>query len=107
MSLLIKLGRSVSPRTAIQCQQYRCFSKPADSGEVRIRGILQDKFPLAEQIEVEDISGGCGSMYHIHIESKEFAGIRKVKQHMMVNAALKQEIQSMHGLRINTAVPEE
>lgn len=54
-----------------------------------------------------DISGGCGAMYEIHIESDEFRGKRTVQQHQLVNQALKEEIQGMHGLRIFTEVPRK
>ena len=64
--------------------------------------ILKEKFPLATDIAVVDISGGCGSMYEIYVESPEFKGMRLVKQHKMVNEALKGEIREMHGLRIST-----
>nr|XP_054749632.1 bolA-like protein 3 [Lytechinus pictus] len=57
----------------------------ATEGEGRIKTVLQDKFPTATSIEVEDISGGCGAMYQIHVESDVFKGKRTVQQHMMVN----------------------
>uniref|UniRef100_A0A3B5LUU2 BolA-like protein 3 n=1 Tax=Xiphophorus couchianus TaxID=32473 RepID=A0A3B5LUU2_9TELE len=75
-------------------------------GEERIATILKDKFPLASKLKVTDISGGCGAMYEIHIESSEFKGKRTVQQHQLVNQALKEEIQSMHGLRIFTNIPK-
>uniref|UniRef100_A0AAY4E563 BolA-like protein 3 n=1 Tax=Denticeps clupeoides TaxID=299321 RepID=A0AAY4E563_9TELE len=74
-------------------------------GEVRIAKVLKEKFPLASSLKVVDISGGCGSMYEIHIESKEFKGKRTVQQHQLVNQALQEEIQAMHGLRIFTTIP--
>eukprot|EP00062_Callorhinchus_milii_P023075 gi/632981544/ref/XP_007907652.1/ PREDICTED: bolA-like protein 3 [Callorhinchus milii] len=76
------------------------------SSELRITGILKQRFPQASTIKVVDISGGCGAMYEIHIESKEFVGKRMVQQHQMVNEVLKQEIQEMHGIRIFTTVPK-
>ncbi|XP_072136056.1 bolA-like protein 3 isoform X1 [Mobula birostris] len=76
------------------------------SGEVRIRNVLKERFPQASLVKVVDISGGCGAMYEVHIESVEFKGKRLVQQHQMINQALKDEIQSMHGLRIFTAVPK-
>ncbi|XP_041647421.1 bolA-like protein 3 [Cheilinus undulatus] len=82
----------------------RCLSSQTD-GEVRIAAILKEKFPLASSLKVVDISGGCGAMYEIHIESSEFKGKRTVQQHQLVNQALKDEIQGMHGLRIFTGVP--
>lgn len=83
----------------------RCLATQTD-GEVRIAAILKEKFPLASSLKVVDISGGCGAMYEVHIESSEFKGKRTVQQHQLVNQALKEEIQGMHGLRIFTGVPE-
>ncbi|KAK2854027.1 hypothetical protein Q5P01_006688 [Channa striata] len=62
----------------------RCLSTQTD-GEVRIAKILKDKFPAASSLRVVDISGGCGAMYEIHIESSEFEGKRTVQQHQLVN----------------------
>uniref|UniRef100_H3CVD8 BolA-like protein 3 n=2 Tax=Tetraodon nigroviridis TaxID=99883 RepID=H3CVD8_TETNG len=84
----------------------RCMSTQTD-GEVRITKILKEKFPLAASLKVVDISGGCGAMYEVHIESMEFKGKRTIQQHQLVNQALKEEIQGMHGLRIFTNVPEK
>ncbi|KAI4891423.1 hypothetical protein NFI96_026961 [Prochilodus magdalenae] len=62
----------------------RSFSTKTD-GEVRIAKLLKEKFPLASSLKVVDISGGCGAMYEIHIESDEFRGKRTVQQHQLVN----------------------
>ena len=35
----------------------------------------------ATHVEVEDISGGCGSMYRVMVVSPEFEGLALVKQH--------------------------
>ena len=69
--------------------------------------ILRQSFPKATDIAVVDISGGCGSMYEVYVESCEFKGMRLVKQHQMVTQALKKEIPDMHGLRIATAMSNE
>lgn len=61
----------------------------------------------ATNIQVNDVSGGCGAMYEILIESTEFKGKPIVKQHMMVTQSLKAEIKDMHGVRIHTQVPED
>nr|XP_056716085.1 bolA-like protein 3 [Euleptes europaea] len=76
------------------------------NGEARVAQILKEKFPQAAAIKVVDISGGCGAMYEIHIESEEFKEKRTVQQHQMVNQALNEEIKAMHGLRIFTSVPK-
>jgi len=46
-------------------------------------------------------------MYEIFVESEEFRGKRQVQQHRLVNQALADEVKTMHGLRIFTAVPGE
>ncbi|XP_076990714.1 bolA-like protein 3 isoform X2 [Tamandua tetradactyla] len=75
-------------------------------GELKVTRILKEKFPRATAVKVTDISGGCGAMYEIKIESEEFKEKRTVQQHQMVNQALKEEIKGMHGLRIFTSVPK-
>uniref|UniRef100_A0A3Q2XBV1 BolA-like protein 3 n=1 Tax=Hippocampus comes TaxID=109280 RepID=A0A3Q2XBV1_HIPCM len=93
-------------RTAIHGQALRCLSTQTE-GEIRIANVLKEKFPLASSLKVVDISGGCGAMYEVHIESSEFSGKRTVQQHQLVNQALKDEIQEMHGLRIFTDIPKQ
>ncbi|KAM8794541.1 bolA-like protein 3 [Eudromia elegans] len=75
-------------------------------GEARVARVLRQSFPRASAIRVVDISGGCGAMYEIHIESEEFREKRTVQQHQMVNQALSEEIKAMHGLRIFTSTPK-
>ncbi|XP_063238830.1 bolA-like protein 3 [Bacillus rossius redtenbacheri] len=75
------------------------------NAEIKVRKILKQKFPTAKVIEVTDISGGCGAMFEIMVEAQEFKGLKTVKQHRLVNEALKEEIKDMHGLRIHTSVP--
>ncbi|KAG7327291.1 hypothetical protein KOW79_008897 [Hemibagrus wyckioides] len=91
----------------LSCRQtQRSFSTNTE-GEIRITKILKEKFPQASSLKVVDISGGCGAMYEIHIESDDFRGKRVVQQHQLVNQALKEEIKGMHGLRIFTDVPKQ
>jgi len=49
----------------------------------KIKAELQ---PVA--LEVQDISGGCGSMYALDITSPRFKGLPVVKQHKLVNQVL-------------------
>ncbi|XP_061024629.1 bolA-like protein 3 [Eubalaena glacialis] len=88
----------------LHCAQ-RMFASQTE-GELKVTQILKEKFPRATAIKVTDISGGCGAMYEIQIESEEFKEKRTVQQHQMVNQALKEEIKGMHGLRIFTSVPK-
>ncbi|XP_054978016.1 bolA-like protein 3 isoform X2 [Sorex araneus] len=83
----------------------RLFASQTE-GELKVTRVLQEKFPRATAIKVTDISGGCGAMYEIQIESEDFKAKKIVQQHQMVNQALKEEIKGMHGLRIFTSVPK-
>ncbi|KAF7211915.1 bolA-like protein 3 [Nothobranchius furzeri] len=109
ISIMLAFKR-ISSSTIISALRYnrmqRCLSTQTD-GEVRIAEVLKEKFPLASKLKVVDISGGCGAMYEIHVESSEFKGKRTVQQHQLVNQALKDEIQGMHGLRIFTDIPKQ
>ncbi|XP_049640407.1 bolA-like protein 3 isoform X1 [Suncus etruscus] len=88
----------------LHCAQ-RLFASETE-GELKVTQILKEKFPRATSIQVTDISGGCGAMYEIQIESEDFKAKKIVQQHQMVNQALKEEIKGMHGLRIFTSVPK-
>ncbi|XP_053675972.1 bolA-like protein 3 [Anopheles nili] len=81
-------------------------SQTMKNSETTLRKTLEAKFPQAKSIVVNDISGGCGSMYEIYVETKEFKGLSTVKQHRLITETLKSEIKDMHGLRIHTSITE-
>ncbi|KAK6008804.1 hypothetical protein QM012_000707 [Aureobasidium pullulans] len=54
------------------------------------------------KLEVQDVSGGCGSMYALDIVSAKFKGLSVIKQHRLVNAVLKDEIKGWHGVQLKT-----
>lgn len=63
---------------------------------------------LAERLQptsvaVKDVSGGCGSMFAITVVSPRFSGLPMVRQHKLVNEALKDEIPKWHGLQLQTS----
>lgn len=74
---------------------------PMDQYELKIFDILKEEFS-PENLEVKDVSGGCGSMFAISIESEKFKGIPMIKQHRLVNEVLKDEIAKWHGLQLQT-----
>ncbi|XP_050542068.1 bolA-like protein 3 [Daktulosphaira vitifoliae] len=76
-------------------------------GEKILHQSLQKKFPLAKEIKIKDISGGCGAIFEVYVSSTEFKGLSIVKQHQVINEVLKNEIKSMHGIRIHTEIPSE
>ncbi|XP_051884068.1 peroxisomal coenzyme A diphosphatase NUDT7 isoform X2 [Pristis pectinata] len=81
------LGRSVS--LVLTGTIRRNFSAQT-SGEVHIANVLKSKFPQASLVKVVDISGGCGAMYEVHVESVEFKGKRLVQQHQMINQVVRE-----------------
>ncbi|KAJ3484428.1 hypothetical protein NLI96_g5651 [Meripilus lineatus] len=70
-----------------------------DEGERKIMSKLSSEF-TPSHLAVQDISGGCGSFYAISITSDKFRGLSTVKQHRLVNAVLKDEIDVIHGLQV-------
>lgn len=76
---------------------------PAESS---IAAILASKLNPTELL-VQDISGGCGSMYAIDITSPAFRGLNILKQQRLVNAALGDLVKEWHGVQIRTRVPPE
>ncbi|XP_031561999.1 bolA-like protein 3 [Actinia tenebrosa] len=93
----VQLGVVVATRSLTQTDVLT-------DAEKKLAEILASKID-ATYIKVRDISGGCGAMYEISVESEVFKGRRMVQQHRMVNEALSEEVKGMHGLRINTSVP--
>lgn len=72
-----------------------------DEYEQKIADMLQKEFSPTI-LSVRDVSGGCGSMFAIQVESAKFKGIPMVKQHRLVNELLKDEISQWHGLQLKT-----
>ncbi|KAF2400599.1 bola-like protein, partial [Trichodelitschia bisporula] len=64
---------------------------------LRLREALD---PVA--LEVQDISGGCGSMYAVAITAEAFRGLPVIKQHRLVNDILKSDIKEWHGIQLRT-----
>lgn len=89
------------PRTSL-LRSIRQYSKVRLSDyEQKIHNILSKQLQ-PETLEVEDISGGCGSMFSINVTSNKFQGLSMIKQHKLVNTILKDEIAKWHGLQLKT-----
>ena len=81
---------------------YSLAEEPVmDEYEKKIYSMLQDSF-LPKALQVKDVSGGCGSMFAILVESEKFKGIPMIKQHRLVNEVLKDEISKWHGIQLRT-----
>jgi len=72
--------------------------------EKEIWGMLQRELKPAK-LEVQDVSGGCGSMYAIEVASERFRGLSMLKQQRLVNEILGEEIRGWHGVQLRTSVP--
>ncbi|CAG4933052.1 unnamed protein product [Parnassius apollo] len=82
------------------------FERNSVRKEEQLTQVLKRSLPGITYISVQDISGGCGAMFEISIEAKEFVGLSRVKQHRLVTDSLKSEIAEMHGIRIHTTPPQ-
>jgi BolA-like protein 3 len=98
------LSSSIVLRTS-NINNCRLFSSESvnnnETPESKMENILREELG-ANHVAIEDISGGCGSMYKMVVVSEEFEGINKVKQHRLVQRALANEIADMHGLILDT-----
>ncbi len=68
-----------------------------------IRGVLEDAFPDAVELTVEDRTG-TGDHFQVTVESPSFDGLSLLDQHRRVNEALAAPLGdgSIHELRIKT-----
>ena len=68
-----------------------------------IRTLLEQAFPNAVELTVEDRTG-TGDHFQVVVESPEFDGLSLIDQHRRVNAALASPLEdgSIHELRIKT-----
>jgi stress-induced morphogen len=69
----------------------------------RLRVLLQQAFPDAAEIGVEDRTGG-GDHFQVTVVSRAFDELSLLEQHRMVNAALADPLAdgTIHELRIRT-----
>ena len=63
---------------------------------------------LGGEVEVVDISGGCGSSFEVYVVSDCFQGKRLLERHKMVNEAVASMMSEIHALSIKkTKTPVE
>jgi stress-induced morphogen len=69
----------------------------------RIETLLRDAFPDADELRVEDRTGG-GDHFQVTVRSPQFVGMPLLDQHRLVNAALAEPLRdgTIHELRITT-----
>ncbi len=74
--------------------------------EQLITQVLTEKFaPIL--LNVQDVSGGCGSMFNVLIVSDDFKGQSPVKRHRAVHEILKEDIREMHGISLLLKTEDE
>lgn len=89
-------------QTGVNVKRYQ---SSMDEYEQKIYQILAKELD-PKNLEVRDVSGGCGSMFSIDIESDKFKGMTMIKQHRLVNQILKEDINKWHGLQLKTKIPK-
>jgi stress-induced morphogen len=71
-----------------------------------IRALLEEAFPEAAEVAVEDRTGG-GDHFQVTVASPAFDGLPLIDQHRRVNDVLASHLAdgSIHELRIRTRAP--
>jgi len=71
--------------------------------EERLRTLLEEAFPNASVLAVEDRTGG-GDHFQVTVASERFDGLPLIEQHRLVNDALAAPLAdgTIHELRIKT-----
>lgn len=57
--------------------------------------------------EVVDESDGCGGKFSVIVVSEQFAGKTLLQRHRLVNAALADELKTIHAFSQKTFTPEQ
>jgi stress-induced morphogen len=69
----------------------------------RLESLLRDAFPDADELRVEDRTGG-GDHFQVTVTAPRFSGLSLIDQHRLVNEALAEPLRdgTIHELRIKT-----
>lgn len=74
--------------------------------EEYIRQKLAEKLE-ATHVEVVDESDGCGGKFRVVVVSSQFQGKPLLQRHRLVNAALEEELKTIHAFSQKTYTPEQ
>jgi stress-induced morphogen len=74
----------------------------------RLESLLRDAFPDANELRVEDRTGG-GDHFQVVVTAPRFNGLSRLEQHKLVNAALAAPFAdgTIHEMRITTRGTDE
>ena len=74
----------------------------------RLQSLLRDAFPDADELRVEDRTGG-GDHFQVIVTAPRFNGLSRLEQHKLVNAALAEPFAdgTIHEMRITTRGTDE
>jgi stress-induced morphogen len=92
------------PEEAARTKELLAAPEHLNAKEKEIFELLNSEF-RAEKLQVQDISGGCGSMYGIEVVSERFRGLSMLRQQRLVNEVLGEEIKGWHGVQLRTRAP--
>ncbi len=82
---------------------------PVNTSAARLKAI-RDRLTDAmkpELLDVQDVSGGCGAFFKLLVVTDAFEGKTTVARHRLVQALLKEDIKSMHGITMTTLTPSQ
>lgn len=66
-----------------------------------------DLIAVLQYQDVVDVSDGCGAKFDCIIVSPVFEGKAPLERHRMVNAALEEEMKSIHAFTMRTLTPAQ
>eukprot|EP00694_Reclinomonas_americana_P005827 EC795354.1.p2 GENE.EC795354.1~~EC795354.1.p2 ORF type:complete len:129 (+),score=36.71 EC795354.1:49-435(+) len=97
---LMSAAMSVSRVVVVTRPLSALFAVSAEEG---MENVLKEELKAAF-VRVRDISGGCGAMYEVEVDSPVLQGESLVAQRKLVKNALEPEIKNMHGITIKTKI---
>eukprot|EP01117_Protostelium_nocturnum_P006311 TRINITY_DN2276_c4_g1_i1.p1 TRINITY_DN2276_c4_g1~~TRINITY_DN2276_c4_g1_i1.p1 ORF type:complete len:141 (+),score=30.20 TRINITY_DN2276_c4_g1_i1:131-553(+) len=74
--------------------------------ELKMTNLLSSSLQT-DQVDVMDVSGGCGASFRVEVTSPLFQGKKLLEQHKMIYEILSGEVKEMHALTIHTKAPKK
>lgn len=96
----VPLSPSLHPANPISLSRATCVLTPARAPSYPLCSLQTSPRPNIPL-------GGCGQAFQATIVSPQFAGLSSLKRHRLVNAALKDEIATIHAWTAKCLTPEQ